>query len=417
MMRNANNPDFPHVRYSEKGSVTVLNTADNLKALVEFSGLEVKHNKMTLETDIFEKGVCVGSPESVRSILISEASIHGAPKSMIDDHLSALAQDNEYHPVEDWLKEDWDGVPRVNTVLNCLKAASQGIANCVMTRWLIGCVASLFVPNFRSKLVPVLQGEQSFRKTAFIERIASVVAGAFLEGAELNPDNKDSVLSVIRSWIVELGELERSTKNCQGALKAFISRQIDTVRPPYGRTDIKKPRQTSLIATVNGSDFLKDETGNSRYAVIELIDVTDMETLNQTLGWEFESTGELKLLEPYKLRQFWLEVKYLLQVEGHSWYLSEAEQRLISSESDKYVDKGTWYKLLSEHIAICGDKARQWMTTKEICELMNFDYSKANAVGKALTLLASEEVLERKKKDGINRYCFPMVISSRSLHI
>lgn len=100
----------------------------------------------------------------------------------------------------------------------------------------------------------------------------------------------------------------------------------------------------------------------------------------------------------------------MLEVEGRSWYLSESEQRLISRESEKYVDKGTWHKLLSDHISVCGDKARQWMTTKEICDLMRFDYSKANAIGKALTMLSSEGLIERKKKDGISRYCFPKVL-------
>ncbi|PKF78224.1 virulence protein [Vibrio sp. vnigr-6D03] len=402
-------PIFPHVRYSDKGSTTVLNTADNLKALIEFSGLEAKLNKMTLEPDIFEAGSCIGAPEVVRSRLISEASIHSAPKSMIDDHFTAVAQQAEYHPVREWLEGEWDGVRRLDTVLNCVKAQNQELSNQVLTRWLVGCVASLYIPNFKSKLVPVLQGAQSFKKTAFVERIASVSEGAFLEGAELNPDNKDSVLSVIRSWIVELGELERSTKNCQGALKAFISRQVDTVRPPYGRTDIKKQRQTSLIATVNGTDFLKDETGNSRYAVIELKDTVDMDTLNKTLGWQFESTGEVKLVEPDKLLQFWLEIKYLLLVKKYSWFLSNNELTLIARESDKYVDKGAWHKVLNEHIDSCGDKARQWMTTKEICEFMKFDYSKANAVGKALTMLNKEGVLEKKLKDGVNRYCFPVV--------
>jgi predicted P-loop ATPase len=367
---------------------------------------------MTLEPEVFEEGVCVGSPDSVRSRLISETAIYGAPKSMIDDHFGAVAQSNEYHPIAEWLTGEWDSTPRLDRVLNCLKARNQELAVKVLKRWLVSCLASVLIPSFKSKLVPVLQGEQSFRKTAFVERIANVLSGAFLEGAELNPDNKDSVLSVIRSWIVELGELERSTKHCQGALKAFISRRIDTVRPPYSRTDIKKPRQTNLIATVNGTDFLKDDTGNSRYAVIELNAATDMDTLNHLLGWKFDTTGELTLQNPDELRQFWLEVKYLLEVEGYSWMLSDEELAEIALESSKHVDRGAWYKVLMEHISCADGKARQWMTTKEICELMGIDYSKANMVGRALSMLHNENVLEKKLKDGVNRYCFPSVVSN-----
>ncbi|SON49362.1 VapE domain-containing protein [Vibrio tapetis] len=403
-------PSFPHVNYTDSGKSIVLNTADNLKALLESAGYKAKFNKMTLETDIFVGSRCLGAPEIVRSELISLSSIHGLPKSAIDDHFNAVALDSSYHPVEEWLSGDWDGVARVDTVLSCIAAKNPVVAKIVLKCWLVGCVASLVKPNFKSKLVPVLQSGQSFKKTAFVERVANVQVGAFLEGAELNPDNKDSVLSVIRSWIVELGELERSTKNCQGALKAFISRACDTVRPPYGKTDIKKDRQTSLIATVNGTDFLKDETGNTRYAVIELIAETKMDLLNETLGWQYQETGELSLAEPNKLKQFWLEVKHLLVNENHAWMLSPTEQALVAAESEKYVDKGVWYNTLSDHLNTCEGKAREWMTTKQICEYLRIDFSKGNAVGKALSLLNKEEKIDKKLLNGTNQYCFPSVM-------
>ncbi|RPJ67647.1 hypothetical protein DRW07_05270 [Alteromonas sediminis] len=179
--------------------------------------------------------------DQVRSKLISAASRYGLPKTTIDDHLSAVCLNHEYHPIKDWLDSgEWDGKERVSDVIGCLNAKSPEIAKIVLKRWLVACVASVYEPMFKSKLVPVLQGDQSFRKTAFVERIALVMPSAFLEGAELNPDSKDSVLTCIRHWIIELGELERTNRNSQGSLKAFITKSIDTVRPPYARTDINK---------------------------------------------------------------------------------------------------------------------------------------------------------------------------------
>ncbi|MGR5475216.1 VapE domain-containing protein [Vibrio astriarenae] len=399
-------PSFPHVNQSDSGKLTILNTSDNLRALLAHIGYEARLNQMNLETDIFSKTKCIGSPEVIRSQLISYASIHGLPKSTIDDHFSAVASEQKYHPVREWLEGDWDGVFRVDTVLSCIKAKDMTLANIVLKRWLIGCVASLYVPNFKSKLVPVLQGEQSYKKTAFVERIASVFDGAFLEGAELNPDNKDSVLSVIRSWIVELGELERSTKNSQGALKAFITKACDTVRPPYARTDIKKSRQTNLIATVNGTNFLRDETGNSRYAVIELIGATDMELLNDVLGWQYRSSGEVMLLKPDNLRQFWLELKYIFLVQNTSWMLSDDEQARVSLASNLFVDKGVWYNTILEYLSSDRYKDQKWMTTSEICLHLGISRSKSNQVGKALTLLSKEDRLSKKSLNGLNYYLF-----------
>ncbi|WP_231897873.1 virulence-associated E family protein [Vibrio tapetis] len=248
-------------------------------------------------------------------------------------------------------------------------------------------------------------------KTAFIERIAKVVPEAFLEGAELNPDNKDSVLSCIRSWIVELGELERSTKNSQGGLKAFITREVDTVRPPYARADIKKPRQTHFIATVNGTDFLKDETGNSRYAVIELSDAVDMDKLNKLLGWHFNGTGGIRQVDAEQLKQFWLELKHLY-LGGFAWMLTKREQQLSKLAADKHVDKGCWYVAIFEHVtAYQGSEARtgEWQTSTQVCQYLGLPTRNVRQVGKALTLLAKEGHIEVKLLRGTQRYLIPTI--------
>lgn len=411
-MNNSNitNPElcFPNTRLG-RGQPVVLNTAENLAALLAHYGYEAKTNLMTLEPEIFHLDKCIGSPEVIRSKLVSLCSIHAVPRAAIDDHLTADAQSNAYHPVTKWLEgHSWDGTLRVDDVINCLKSKDDALTRTVIKRWLIGCVASLTVPNFKSKLVPVLNGDQSLMKTAFVERIGSVVNGAFLEGAELNPDNKDSVLSVIRSWIVELGELERTTANSQGSLKAFITRSIDTVRPPYARTDIKKPRQTNLIATVNGTHFLKDQTGNSRYAVIELVEQTDMDTLNDLLGWQFKSTGELTLVEENKLRQFWLEVRHLLEVEGYSWNLTTEEQAKVSEQTQKFVDKGDYYTVLKDYLANYQGNEQGWFTSTQICRFVSIHASKSNMVGKALAMLTDEGNIDRKFSGGVNKYLFPL---------
>ncbi|MEZ8774242.1 MULTISPECIES: VapE domain-containing protein [Vibrio] len=400
---------FPDIKIGGNGQSIVLNTAENLNALLELSGYEVRINKMNLEPELLHSGVCIGSPDIIRSKLISLSSVCGLPKAAIDDHLAAIAQANSYHPVVDWLDGyEWDKESRVDKVIACLRSKDDELTTIVLKRWLSGCMASLLIPNYKNKLVPVLAGLQSYRKTAFVERICSVLTDAFLEGAELNPDNKDSILSCIRSWIVELGELERTTAHSQGGLKAFITRSVDTVRPPYARADIKKPRQTNLIATVNGTSFLKDQTGNSRYAVIELIEQTDMDTLNELLGWEYKSTGEIKLVDENKLRQFWLEVRHLLEVEGYSWNLTSEEQAKVSEQTEMFVDKGDYYATLKDYLADFKDNERRWCTSTQVCSLVGIHASKSNMVGKALAMLTQEESIERKFSGGVNRYLFPL---------
>ncbi|MCG7570769.1 virulence-associated E family protein [Pseudoalteromonas sp. CNC9-20] len=392
--------NFPDVVTSRNGNEKVLNTAENLAAMLKHLGYTLQKNAMTLEIEVTsfdESTFC--SLDSIKSELISWSQRLGLPKVAIEDHIVALAEKNSVHPIKSWLDSgEWDGVNRVSEVISCLNAKSNVFAELILKKWLTGCVASLYEETFSSKLVPVLQGDQSFMKTSAISRICSVVENAFLEGAELDPDNKDSVLSVIKSFVVELGELERTSKNSQGSLKALITKSKDTVRPPYGRTEIHKQRQTSLIATVNGTDFLKDETGSSRYAVIELDEAINIDELNKLLGWSYQN-GRIRLAIPELLKQFWLEIKDYYD-NGHSWNLSHEQVKAISVTNEQHTDKGSYYEFLLERYVCVDDDVIEirYFKAGEICQLEGIDKRFVRQVGQALKRLASEGKIETEKR-------------------
>ncbi|WP_232323262.1 virulence-associated E family protein [Photobacterium sp. J15] len=390
-----------------------LGTFDNLAVLVKQLGLVPAQNAMNLELEILKDGRPITSTfEAQRSFLISECLKAGLPKSVIDDHMTALCEQNKYHPIQSYLGDGkWDGIERVNPLIEAMNAKDKSIALVVMKKWFVACVAAIYEPSFSCKVVPVLQSGQSFRKTAFISRFANVLPGAFLEGAELNPDNKDSVLSSIKSWIVELGELERTSKNSQGSLKAFITKAIDSVRPPYARADIKKKRQTTLIASVNGSEFLRDETGSSRYAVIELGQPINMDAVNKLLGWQYNG-GRTILSEPENLRQFWLEVKAMYD-GGASWELTEAELTLIVGANDQHKFKGDYRVMLEERFldVDMNGRAYQWMKASEVCLYCDIPATKARVIGKALKGMVQDGLIESKEgRSRIVVYKLPMII-------
>lgn len=414
---NMSRPTFPHVKESESGAVKVLNTSDNLAELLAHYGYSLKTNQMTLERELFYYGQRASqSVEESRSLIVSLASMAGLPKTAIDDHLDALAGLETYHPVKLMLdtKGVWDTKERVNDVIKCLNAKVPEMANSVVKKWLVGCVASLYEPRFKSKLVPILQGSQSYRKTAFVERMASLLENSFLEGAELDPDKKDNVISCVKSFIVELGEMERTSKKEQGALKAFLTKETDTVRLPYGRADIKKPRQTHFIGTVNDDSFLRDETGSSRYAVLEMAQAVNMDLLNELLGWQWSGTGSYKLVDEYQLIQFWLEVKHLYQ-SGHGWQLNKKELEMVARVNDKYSFKDSYYQAIEETFLTHteGDNYRmEWLTASNVCALLELSKERARPVGRALKRLANEGKINSRIKDGKTLYELPRMDTS-----
>jgi predicted P-loop ATPase len=78
------------------------------------------------------------------------------------------------------------------------------------------------------------------------------------------------LLALHSTWIFELAELESVTgKRSVGKLKNIITTASDLLRVPYGKTTERRPRSSIFVSTVNGDAFLRDETGERRYYVIE----------------------------------------------------------------------------------------------------------------------------------------------------
>ena len=408
-------PAFVHLNVSSRGELKPINTYDNLLALGDFYNLEFRLNSMTYEPEVLSNktaNTVAQTSDQIHSMLVSMCNIHGLPAKTIDDHLKAICEKNTYHPVARWLDSgSWDGEPRLDRILAVLKTKDDVLTQQAFKHWLVGCVASLYEASFKSKLVPVLQGPQSFRKTAFIERIAKVCPFSFLEGAELNPDNKDSLLSCIRSWIVELGELERTNRNSQGSLKAFITRDCDTVRPPYARGDIKKPRQTHFFATVNGRDFLKDETGSSRFVVVEMLEPVDMDSLNEILGWSYSSSGRIELKKPELLKQFWLEVKQLY-LNGFGWMLPDCLIAKAQLNNKPFSDKSNWYQYILEKYVTSSSDNTLWLTAAELIDKdRQMNGVNSRQIGKALTQLAEDGLIQcREERSRVKRYLIPIPV-------
>ncbi|WP_413693951.1 VapE domain-containing protein [Psychromonas sp. KJ10-2] len=383
---------FPDVKETRQGS-RVLSTQENLKALLHSCNIQVATNAMNLNLDIQQNGtVHQLSYDAVRSELIGHAERAGLPKVAIEEHLTAIAEKNNYHPVEAALtNKEWDLIPRVQTLLNAIPTDNPKIRDLIMRKWLVSAMAAIYQPNFGTKLVPVLKGLQSAKKSAFLSRLSTITPDSFLPEATLNPDDVDSVIRVASHHIVELAELERTTRREAGALKAFITNTKDSFRKKYGRSDTKKQRQTVFIATVNGDDFFKDTTGNTRFAVIELSNDINMDVVNNVLGYQWNS-GKLIQDKPELLEQFWLEVKHEFD-NGAAWHLDDHEQKLIESVNNRFVAKGEFYEIIKDDLNSIWFGNPVGLTPTAITKRLNLQPNMCAKVGRDLKQLVKDGIL------------------------
>lgn len=397
---------FPDHIQVGKNKYKVLNTAENLSYMCKKLGLVTSQNLMSMELDVLQvrTGKPYGCAEQTVSMLKGNCERVDLPDSAVDKHLKSLCLNNPKHPVKDWLDAggEWDGTPRVERVVRSIPTDDVEFAAQVFRSWLIGCVASLYEKRFNSKLVPILQGDESCRKTAWISRFSSVVHGAFAEGIKIDMDNKDSIWKAIKRWIVELGEMDATTKSEQSELKSFITMDEDSIRLPYDKGITIKPRQTNFIGTVNPEDFMRDAMGKSRYAVIRVTDVIDMDAVNEILGWSWNG-GRLKQTDSEQLRQFWLEVREWY-ANGESWNLPDC----IAEKSKKKAAEHSWkaelYQVLHERFVDPEEedkkgKEQRWMRLAAIVESANRGnyVNSLQKFNQAMTQLKKDGVVEHKR--------------------
>ncbi|MGL5490944.1 MAG: VapE domain-containing protein, partial [Shewanella sp.] len=169
-------------------------------------------------------------------------------------------------------------------------------------------------------------------------------------------------------------------------------------RVPYARDFTIKPRQTCFIGTVNGTEFLKDQTGNARFAVIEMAEPAMIDNLNWFLGWDWKA-GRITLEQPEQLRQFWLQVKTLYDA-GESWFLDNATSQQAATVNEGHTDKGPYYAAIVERHISRPAHTTVWLTPSAVCKLHDERTGLTSQYGKALRLIADEGLIKRRAARG-----------------
>lgn len=254
-------------------------TIANVQFLLAGNGVLARYNVIRKHTDISIPnlpGVIDNSDSVAIAHIKSLMALHGINNGDAKSIVEAIANQNPYNPVADWIRSvPWDGIDRLPAIYDTLRTVSDypsTLKHSIMYCWLLSAAAAALLPSgFSTRLVLTLQGPQSIGKTRWC---MSLVPDALLRAAVVKTDhhfdgaNKDSLITAIRYWIVELGEVESSFRKDQERLKGILTRDRDVVRLPYAAADAEFPRRTVFLASANGADFLSDPSGSTRWGVI-----------------------------------------------------------------------------------------------------------------------------------------------------
>ncbi len=297
-----------------------LKTLRNLEAMLNGYGILCRF-------DVTNKDVILTIPghyscpdliaNSAIAYIISLAVLNGIHSANTDRFILAIAAKNQFNPVLDWIRsKPWDGKPRLQAMCETIITPddyNESLKNILLSRWFMSAVAALLINSFSSRGVLVFAGPQSIGKTRFV---ASLIDDPILRESVIKLDhlldatNKDSILSAISNWIVEIGELESSFARGFARLKGFITNNRDKVRKPYDRRESDFPRRTVFIATVNSHNFLLDDTGNTRWWTIPVL--------------------KLDYEHGIDTQQFWAEMLHLFESKDNpQWWLTKEEEAML----------------------------------------------------------------------------------------
>lgn len=323
-------------------------------------------------------------------VWLQRNEINARVKNTVLDAVLAVASEKPYHPVRDYLNAlEWDGIPRVDTwLVNYLGAEVTAYVKAVGRKTLIAAVARVEKPGCKVDTMLVLEGGQGIGKS----RALQVLAGPWVLEELSDMQSKDGKLEMQGNWIVEVSELHAMKRTEVETIKAFLSKQVDTFRPPYGRFAKNHPRQCVLVGTTNSETYLRDHTGNRRFWPVRCGQI-NLEALSRDRD------------------QIWAEACTAYN-DGESWWLSGNEVELASEQQRQRFENDVWQAPIEAYL----DKCKKPMVTMLdiIEECLNLPRNQQNPVtGRRVSQIMSqtgwegqEQRVNRKDKLGKNRKVF-----------
>lgn len=186
-----------------------------------------------------------------------------------------------------WLFEvpEWDGKDRIGYMTRFIRVTnvSQESFEQYMKMWFAGMIRRTFDSDSHNFL-PILQGGQGLGKSRWTKDICSGF-GPYYTNLGESANEMNIQMACSSHLIINFGEFDKLMKLHPAFIKELISSEGQTFRPPYQRAPSFHPFKVSYIASCNSNDYLVDHTGNRRFVVFHVEDIS----------WDYELTQEDRL--------------------------------------------------------------------------------------------------------------------------
>lgn len=250
-------------------------TIDNFYRLIEnHYGSNLRLNVMTGKPEYWDhrkKLWCewTDAEESrMRAYFERQYSMYSQVK--MTDAMLIYWNSHKVNPLTDLLESlVWDGKPRVENFLHEVMKADDNEYTRECSRLIFaGGIHRAYRPGCKFDDMIVLIGTQAAGKSTIV-RWLNMEDQFFREIKTIS--GKEGIEAIRGVWIGEVGELMAMTRVKEAeAVKAYITSQEDSYRPPYQKNVQTIPRRCVFIGTTNNPQFLTDKTGNRRFYPVKV---------------------------------------------------------------------------------------------------------------------------------------------------
>jgi putative DNA primase/helicase len=248
--------------------------------------------------------------------------------------VQAAARANSFHPVRDYFDGlVWDGTPRLDRwLVTYFHADDTPYVRAIGPRWLMSSVARIYRPGCQVDHTLVLEGPQGRLKSQALRTLPK--NQSWFTDRLSHIGSKDAAIEITGIQIVELAEMDALTKAASSTSKAYLTRQHDRFRPPYGKHPINLRRQCVFAATINPptGGYLKDPTGARRFWPVACHGMIDCDALERDRD------------------QLWAEAVARYRASAKWWLESPELEALATTEQRLRYRSDPWREIVERWI-------------------------------------------------------------------
>ena len=364
---------------ADSGSVTVFDKVTNYLN----QKYQVRYNEIALEFEIRTENedweelninsLFIELIQSGISITLNKLEI------LLKSHLIG-----KYNPIYNYFENlpKWNCENHIQKLANYITTTDNQSFQKHFEKWLTRAVLCSLKKGYINKQCFVLfNTRQNSGKTSFLRfLIPTQLEKYYTEDIGID---KDGLISLCKSMIINIDELSVMSKIDVNTLKSFISKNTINARLPYDRKSSLMHRTASFCGSTNRSDFLTDETGSVRWQIFEVLEI------------DFNYSKEINI------NQVWAQAYFnAFERKNYNPELTAEDIQENEKRNEKYKQVSLEQEIILTHFEKSENKI-DFLTATDIMLSMNNALGvRLNIIkiGKALTTLNYERIKHSKRQ-------------------